>query len=731
MIRDNVDRFSAPATRRLATALVAAFVLLFSCSSILAASDRPPIVATRGDAFVAHQNGSDLWTIGNNTIELVVGLDAAHVLALQRLSNPDSGRVWDITPGPDVSFTAGGESITLGASGNVSLTSATAQADDFGVTVTFTFEVRAHRLLVSRVYACYPGSPTIETWTKLSSTGGEGVTLTDLVGWQMTMPVAHLRWLGGLRGEADDNELAGAFKLADWDLAGDETVGIGADGRSSEQWVPFLIVDGERDEFYGGVQWSGSWRMNFHRTGNTMRLSAGFPGVSTSVVADHAVEVPHTFFGVAGRSATDESGALRQFVMQGIRHGRPFQPLVTYNTWFAYGAAIDEDEMVAEIDRAAALGVELFVVDAGWYVGAGTRDETDFDTGLGTWTVDPDRFPSGLASLADYAHGVGLRFGLWVEPERVALATVDRPGLAEQPWLAQVDGQYGAEHWAQICLAGPAAKRWVLDRLTALIEDVHPDYLKWDNNFWINCNRGGHDHGPGDGAFAHVRALYEVLDEIRRRYPNLMIENVSGGGRRMDFGMLAHTDTAWMDDRTAPSSHVRHDLEGLTFAFPPAYLLSFVIDASEEPISDDLPLVTRSRMPGVLGMTYRSDFMADDTSDALAREIALYKIYRDIIADGNATLLSGQAPVDADGWDVLQEVTDEAAGALIFGFKASGDQGRLVVHPRNLRADATYDVVSADVGYLGSATGADLMEGGVEFVHDGGSRAHVLILRSQ
>ena len=163
--------------------------------------------------------------------------------------------------------------------------------------------------------------------------------------------------------------------------------------------------------------------------------------------------------------------------MRGIRRGRPFQPLVTYNTWFIYGTTIAEDAMVAEMDRAASLGVELFVIDAGWYAGAGENSDFDFESGLGSWEADPDRFPSGLASLSDYAHGVGMKFGLWVEPERVAFSTVDSPGLAREAWLATRGGDYGSATAGQICLARREARQWVLDRLVALIEEVRPD---WD-----------------------------------------------------------------------------------------------------------------------------------------------------------------------------------------------------------------------------------------------------------
>jgi alpha-galactosidase len=707
--------------------------VLLSGSGAAAAADRLPLVASRGDAFVAHQDGSDLWSIGSADLELIVGLDASRALTLQRLFNPVTGRAWEIAPGADVSLTAGGERIALTSGGAVSFVSASAQSTDNGVTLTFTFESRSQRLLISRIYACYPGSPTIETWTRMSSTGGDSTAVTDLMGFQMTMPLGRVRWLGGLRGDSAETSIEDAFVVVDRDLDPGERIEIGSEGRSSETFVPLLFVDGERDEFFAGLRWSGAWHAALARTDQQLRVTLFFPSVATTITASKPLELPHTFFGVTAHGASTESSALHQFILNGIRHGRPFQPLVTYNTWFIYGTTITEDLMVAEMDRAAALGVELFVIDAGWYMGAGETSDFDFESGLGTWAEDRDRFPSGLASLSDYAHGVGMKFGLWVEPERAALTTVDKPGLVHESWLATHDGDYGASGAALICLTHPEAQQWVLDRLVALIDRVRPDYLKWDNNFWINCNRAGHGHGPADGNLAQVQALYTILDALRRRYPDLLIENVSGGGSRIDFGMLAYSDTAWMDDRTAPASLVRHNLEGLTFAFPPAYLLSFLIDAEGEPIAgaEDLPLLARSRAAGVFGLTYRTALLDDDTAAKLANEIRQYKTYRDTIATSNAALLSDQAPVDEASWDVIQEVAEGGRSALIFAFKGSAYEGRVIVRPRNLLVGVTYDVTSLDAGPIGSALGEILMQDGIEIVHGTGSRAHVLTLTAR
>ena len=698
------------------------------------AAERPPTVARYGDAFVAHDPGADVWVIGSDDLELTVGFDASRTLSLQKLLNPITGRTWNIAPGPDTAVTVAGELLALTASGGaVALIASEASATDVGVRLTFTFEQRARGIRIQRSYACYPGSPTIETWTRVESPAG-AVDLSNLVAWQMKMPNALVRWLGGLRGDSADNEEAGAFELADRNLDPGEQIAIGADRRSTEQFVPFILVDDGRDEFYGGLMWSAAWQIAIERAGDRLNLSAVIPNVTTTATPARAVELPHAFFGITTHSMTDESGALRRFLMNGIRHGRPLDPLVTYNTWYAYGVTINEDAMVAEMDLAASLGVELFVLDAGWYAGAGQNGDFDFDSGLGSWAADADRFPSSLASLADYAHGLGMKFGMWVEPARVALSTVDQPGLARQAWLATEGGEFGQAANAQLCLVQADAFAWVYNKLVTLLDQVRPDYLKWDNNLWLNCDRGGHGHGPSDGGFQHVQSLYRLMAALRARYPDLLIENVSGGGNRLDFGLLAYTDTAWMDDRTSPSAHVRHNLEGLTFAYPPAHLLSFLIAADGEPVagSDDLPLAVRSRMPGILGLTYRAADIDDVTADALRREIARYKRIRSTIARANATLLSAQAPVDIDSWDVLQEVADDGRAGVVFAFKGDASEGRIVVRPRSLVPDAIYDVESFDTGTLGSARGDALMADGIEINHTPAvSRAHVIVLTAR
>jgi alpha-galactosidase len=461
-------------------------------------------------------------------------------------------------------------------------------------------------------------------------------------------------------------------------------------------------------------------------------LTLGLAPMTTSV-STTTLDGPHAIFGVVPGGTAGAATALRSYVLGAIRNGRPFTPLVTYNTWFAYGTGVDVATRTAEMDRVAALGTELFVVDAGWYVGAGGSGLFDYESGLGNYAPDSDRFPNGLKPLTDHAHGLGMKFGIWVEPEHVNLSTVGAPGVDES-WLATIGGDYGSDTVGQLCFASDAARQWVLNQLTSLIDAVQPDYLKWDNNNWINCDRPGHGHGTTDGNFAHVNGLYDLLASLRDRYPNLLVENVSGGGNRLDAGWLRYSDVAWMDDRTAPSVHVRHSIEGLSALFPPAYLLSFVTDHAGEPIQDapDLPLYFRSRMEGVLGLCFLSAELSDTDAAAVAAQIAIYKNIRDTLGTSAGTLLTAQAAAtDGPAWDVLQETSSDGGQILVQAFQSDDSVDTINVKPQGLDPQTTYNVSSVDTGFLGNSTGTDLTNDGIDIVQSSTSAAHLLVIVAQ
>ncbi len=682
----------------------------------------------QGDASIARDTAAGTWTLAAGGAALTLALDASRNFALLSLTSA-SGAAWAASPAADSVVHVGTQSLAFGSrAAGFTYRGVTTETRGATLQLNATFLLASDALTVTRHYAIVSGSPTFEAWTTYQ---GAGVAIADLNALQITVPTGTVRWLTGLQGDNADVPTDRAFTLQQQTLGIDQPFALGATHRASERAVPWFSIDGAQDEFYAALMWSGAWSVIFTRVSTGAAITFGVAPMTTTV--NGSIDGPHVVFGVAHGGMAQGTAALRQYIVDGIRGGRAVTPLVTYNTWFAYGTEIDEPTLRAEMTRVAALGVELFVIDAGWYAGTGAAGPFDFDAGLGGWTADPLRFPNGLKPLRDYAHGLGMRFGLWVEPERVNLSLVGAPGVNEK-WLAMEGGQYGSDHAGQICLANAAARQWLMDRLTTLLDDVQPDYLKWDNNMFINCDRDGHGHGATDGNFAHTTGLYDMLSQLRNRFPDLLIENVSGGGNRLDVGMLRYTDVAWMDDRTAPSVHVRHNVQGLSAVFPPAYLLSFVTDHDTEPLHDapDLSLYFRSRMGGALGLCFRSDSFTDSESAAMAREVSIFKATRDTVSLSAASLLTKQAtPENGPSWDVLQESTAAHDQLVVSAVQSDTGVQTFNVKPTGLQAATMYQVQSVDSGILGTATGAALMTDGIDITQSPASAAHILIITAR
>ena len=693
------------------------------------------VIASAADVSIVQDIATDTWTIANAGIGLTLSLDASRQLVVRRIMNTQTGRILIDAAAPNTTLTLNGQQMALAeVSTGLHYDGAVGEPWHGGVHLAFSYSHRGFHARVVRHYAGYPGSPTIETWTTVQvSDGADPLVVSHWIGWQLAVPVGTVRWINGLRGDAPDTPVEDAFSLAQEDLSPGTSVTLGASQRASERFLPFVMIDNGEDEWFGGVQWSGAWRITCARGDASLQVTLDYPNTTTTVTDRTPLEMPHSFFGTTSGGPSSVGMALREFIKTGIRHGRPIRPLVTYNTWYPYGVRIDEATMLDEINRTASVGMELFVLDAGWYHGAGELGFSDFETGLGTWAADGERFPNGLRPLADAAHANGMKFGLWVEPGRVSLATVGLPGLAREEWLAQYDGRNVTSTSGQLCYGSRAVREWVQGQLYALIDEVRPDYLKWDDNAWTNCTRTNHGHEAGDGNFAQVQGLYAVWQGLRDRYPDLLIENVADGGNRIDFGSLRYADSAWIDDRTTPAVHVRHNLEGVSALFPPGYLLSFVVDDTTAPLaqSSDSLAEFRSRMPGALGFAYRSPGLLPRIADEIAQSVREYLQFRDILQDADAILLSQQAPTTTPGWDVLEALSAASGNAVLLAYQQPDANDRVLIRLRGLRADATYSVRSLDAGDLGTALGADLMRDGIEVVQGAGSQAHILILRIQ
>ena len=189
-----------------------------------------------------------------------------------------------------------------------------------------------------------------------------------------------------------------------------------------------------------------------------------------------------------------------------------------------------------------------------------------------------------------------------------------------------------------------------------------------------------------------------------------------------------------MDDRTAPSVHVRHNIQGLSALFPPAYLLSFVTDHVDEPLhgGPDLPLYFRSRMQATLGLCFLSADLTDADAAAISNEIAIYKNIRDTLSVAAGALLTPQAAAsNGPAWDVLQEAVNGSDQLLVHAFQSDDGVDTFNVRPKGLGPSTSYNVWSVDAGFLGSASGDDLMTSGIDIVQSPATAAHILIITAR
>jgi alpha-galactosidase len=685
------------------------------------------------DAFVEADRSAGEWTIGNSGIRYTIVISRIGGMSFGGLAVSAGADPVTVGNEPDALLTVGGETVRLGAADSgFQVEAIEPSTGPHFVALAIRFTSPARRLSATRHYVVFPGASAVEMWTDVAATDDETHTIENLNAYALTVKAGEIAYVKGL--DAPESE-GGSFSRHTRSLSDGERFDIGSPTLSSETDMPYFSLGAGGYRIISGLVWSGAWSASFERRGESVHVSMGLPLMSAWARPDHSIEGPHAFIGATYDLPGADVTAVTRFVRAG-RAGREFPAQTTFNTWFVHGIDVNETILRNDIRLASSLGIELLQLDAGWYPHEASASRFDFLGGLGTYATDQDRFPDGLASLADYARENGVKFGLWVEPERVSLDSVGRPGLADVSFLAAQDGLFDPQvpneeaRDAQICLAEPAARAWVLARLTQLIDTAHPDNLKWDFNRWVHCTRPDHHHPANGGNYEHTRGLYEILSALRQRYPALTIENCSGGGHRLDFAMARLTDTAWMDDRTAPSAHVRRNLQGLLELFPAPYLFSYVMGGRDEPLNgaQDIPFIVRSRMPGVVGLATDLTELSEREANELNQQIELAKSLRGLQATAVTHVLTPMRTGPGE-WEVVQQVVPDSTLSLIFAYGAGAPES-IVVRPRGLLPELTYQLRSSDRGVLGHLRGADLIASGLEIVQAPESASQVLVLEA-
>jgi alpha-galactosidase len=578
---------------------------------------------------------------------------------------------------------------------------------------------RHYPLRVTLHYRVHEDSDVIERWTSVENRDPrEPITVQRCDSATWTLPY---------RGEHRLSHLVGAwnseFRLRRAELPTAETVLTSRRGMTSHHANPWLALDdGTAGEEHGEVwstalAWSGSWRITLQRDPDgrtTWTGGHGHEGLTWSLAAGETLQTPVFAglfttggFGAASRAWHDH---VRRHVLAHPAEARP----VLYNSWEATGFDVDEAGQTALAARAARLGVELFVVDDGWFGG-----RVSDHAGLGDWTPNPDRFPDGLRPLSAEVHRLGMRFGLWVEPEMV---NPDSDLYRAHPdWVLHMAHRDRTEmrHQLVLNLARPDTAAWTLDWLDRLVDEHDVDFLKWDANRPLT-EAGWPGHPDPDRVWIEqTRAVYQILDRLRANHPNLRVEACSGGGGRADLGILARTDQVWTSDNTDPVDRIGIQ-HGFSQLFPAQVMGAWVTDSPNVATARKTPLRFRFHvaMAGALGIGGDLARWTEDELKEATGLIATYKRIRPAVQHGTAYRLAGDGALTAVGYAYRDQFVVLAwCPARPFGH----DPGPLRLTA--LDPDATYR--DQDTGAVHS--GAALLRSGLPLALADGDHASVLV----
>jgi alpha-galactosidase len=424
-------------------------------------------------------------------------------------------------------------------------------------------------------------------------------------------------------------------------------------GRSSHGMSPWLGLTAE-DGTAGVViapAWSGNWHIHALSGGH---ITAGISPWQFAVVLAPGEHVTAPSVVVA---AADDLAAATVQLQAAVRDDWLARTAfadtipVEWNHWWPYEDAEVTEEVISENARIASdLGFQVATVDAGWFGAADSG--SDWQEQRGDWDrVNTERFPSGLEALGESIRGAGVEAGMWIEAEAVGRSARLRAEHGELLALA-VDGrrhdpsyrlttvsldQDDPRFLGYVCLGSAAGRAHVLHSMSSLIERTGARWIKLDFNIDpdAGCTRTDHGHGAADGLFRHVQGLYAVLDEVRRRHPDIVLESCSSGGLRIDLELARHVHCFFLSDPDY-TEHALKVLFGASRLLPPLGILHWSqsqwrgdyppqqLDwASLEPDAFDTML--RAAMLHRFGVSVRLPELAPVLLERLRTHVALFR----------------------------------------------------------------------------------------------------------
>lgn len=457
-------------------------------------------------------------------------------------------------------------------------------------------------------------------------------------------------------------------------------------GGSGNEHNPFLALrrpdatEGAGECWGIALAWSGNFLAEAeagHFGTTRVRIGMAPEQFSRPLEPGESLATPEALLAWSGDGLGGVSAALHDLLRGRMARGawRDRERPVLLNSWEGAYFDFDHDRIVAMARAARAAGIELFVLDDGWF---GRRDSDD--RSLGDWVVDRRKLPRGLGALAREVRALGLMFGLWIEPEMVSPDS--NLFRAHPEWAIGVPGRRRTESRQQLVLdmANPAVVAHVGDAIEAVMASAPIDYIKWDWNRFITEPFSPSLPADRQGEFFHryTLGMYELYRRLTSRFPDVLFESCASGGARFDAGMLAWAPQAWTSDDTDAVERLLIQW-GASLAYPLSSMGAHVSAVPNHQTGRVAPLDFRAAVAMFGAFGYELDPTALDEAElaAVRRQVAFYTERRRLLQHGRFLRL--RSPFEGDGNETAwMTVADDGSRALAAHY-------RVLQHPWPMR----------------------------------------------
>ena len=534
------------------------------------------------------------------------------------------------------------------------------EKDEEAQTLILTLEDKVTGIELQLLYTLFAGDGVIARSARFINRGGSAVHLLKAMSLCMDLPDCEYDWVQFSGAWARERHMK-VRRLE----KGIQSVGS-TRGHSSHEHNPFVILKRPgTDEFQGeaigfGLVYSGNFLAQAEvDTHDTTRVILGIHPESFDWKLEPGEEfqTPEAVMVYTDRGMNDMSQVFHRLYQKRLARGywRDRVRPILINNWEATYMDFNEEKLLRIAETAKECGIELFVLDDGWF--GARRDDT---AGLGDWKANTELLPDGIAGIAQKIEDMGMKFGLWFEPEMV---NKNSDLYREHPdWILAAPGRSHSQGRYQHVLdfSRKEVVDYIYESMAEILGNAKVSYVKWDMNRSITECYSGALPADRQGEVFHryILGVYDLYERLTSAFPEVLFESCASGGARFDPGLLYYAPQGWTSDDTDAVERLKIQY-GTSYCYPISSIGAHVSASPNHQVMRDTPLSTRANVAcfGTFGYELDLNRLSAEEQEAVKRQVEFMKRYRELLQFG--TFYRLKSPFEGDGnitaWMVVSE----------------------------------------------------------------------------